>query len=84
MCRRRGYQNSQTGPRLEKLNKAPYKKLEGPSGGALAEGSRRGREQTLDEGKEKVAESEETRLLSPDKDAIDLQDLGFAELYEKK
>ena len=77
----RGYQNKQSGPRPEKLNKPPFRKLSADSESANAGSTRKGKARALDEGAEKIAESEETRPLTPKADAEDLEDLGFAKLF---
>lgn len=71
----RGYQRAQVGPAPPKLNKTPFQKLERPD--------REKRERALDERAEKVAESKETELLTPSMEGKDLDDMGFARLYER-
>ena len=79
----RGYQSSQTGPKPEKLNKAPFKKLgDSKDKSSTARDAGPLKNRALDEGKEKVAESDETQPLAPNADAKDLEDSGFAKLYE--
>ena len=81
MDRVRGYQSSQSGPRPPKLNRAPFRKLAADGESPTRGSARREKATTLDEGVEKVAESAETRPLTPSAGAKDLEDLGFAKLF---
>ena len=79
MYRARGYQISQ-GPAPKKLNKAPHRRLEttAQSGSPPVNDQN----QVLDDQKNRAAESSEDALLSSSIDAMKLEDLGFARLYE--
>lgn len=79
LCRIRGYQTSQ-GAAPKKLNKAPFQPLNrNPHSGRPRSESLTTR--TLNDQMNKEAESQETSLMES-VDARDLEDLGFARLYE--
>ncbi|MCJ1324396.1 hypothetical protein MMC10_001058 [Thelotrema lepadinum] len=77
--RTRGYQASQ-GADPKKLNKAPHRKLE--STARLDRASVNDENRMLDDQKNRAVETREDAPLSSSIDAMSLEDLGFARLYE--
>ena len=73
----RGYQAS-LGANPQKLNKTPFRKW-----ATVSSNHNAASERILNDQREKIAESQEVESVAAEIDAMTLEDLGFAQLYDE-